>query len=130
MERYHIFGLGGPSKASGIQLDICGDSLVFIFPLAPMLTFTSAVGKLNVRVLWHHTCCCKSYHTYTVKFSSNPTISFSRKSTRNDPPVKSDQNKAISVHVLWVSFHHRSTPVLSSSHHFFLLSPLHQCYCC
>ena len=27
-----------------------GDSLVFIFPL----TFTSAVGKLNVRVLWHH----------------------------------------------------------------------------
>ena len=32
------------------------------------------------------------------------------------PPVKSDQNKAISVHVLWVSFHHRSTPVLSSSH--------------
>ena len=31
-----------------------GDSLVFIFPLAPMLTFTSAVGKLNVRVLWHH----------------------------------------------------------------------------
>ena len=31
-----------------------GDSLVFIFPLAPMLTFTSAVGKLNVRVLWLH----------------------------------------------------------------------------
>ena len=31
-----------------------GDSLVLIFPLAPMLTFTSAVGKLNVRVLWHH----------------------------------------------------------------------------
>ena len=62
------------------------------------------------------TCCCKSYHKDTVKFSSNPTISFSRKSTRKDPPVKSDQNKAISVHVLWVSFHHRSTPVLSSSH--------------
>ena len=52
----------------------------------------------------------------TVKFSSNPTISFSRKSTRKDPPVKSDQNKAISVHVLWVSFHHRSTSELSSSH--------------
>ena len=33
---------------------IDGDSLVFIFPLATMLTFTSAVGKLNVRVLWHH----------------------------------------------------------------------------
>ena len=62
------------------------------------------------------TCCCKSYHKDTVKFSSNPTISFSRKSTRKDPPVKSDQNKAIFVHVLWVSFHHRSTPVLSSSH--------------
>ena len=54
MERYHIFGLGGPSKASGIQLDRCGDSLVFIFPLAPMLRFTSDVGKLNVRALWHH----------------------------------------------------------------------------
>ena len=62
------------------------------------------------------TCCCKSYHKDTVKFSSNPTISFSRKSTRKDPPVKTDQNKAISVHVLWISFHHRSTPVLSSSH--------------
>ena len=62
------------------------------------------------------TCCCKSYHKATVKFSSNPTISLSSKSTRKDPPVKSDQNKAISVHVLWVSFHHRSTPVLSSSH--------------
>ena len=62
------------------------------------------------------TCCCKSYHKATVKFSSNPTISFSSKSTRKDPPVKSDQNKAISVHVLCVSFHHRSTPVLSSSH--------------
>ena len=61
-------------------------------------------------------CCCKSYHKATVKFSSNPTISFSRKSTRKDPPVKSDQNKVISVHVPWVSFHHRSTPVLSSSH--------------
>ena len=33
---------------------LSGHSLVFIFPLAPMLTFTSAVGKLNVRVLWHH----------------------------------------------------------------------------
>ena len=47
------------------------------------------------------TWCCKSYHKDTVKFSSNPTISFSRKSTRKDPPVKSDQNKAISVHVLY-----------------------------
>ena len=33
---------------------VFGDSLVFIFPLAPILTFTSAVGKLNVRLLWHH----------------------------------------------------------------------------
>ena len=41
--------------------------------------------------------CCKSYHKATVKFSSNPRISFSRKSTRKDhPPAKSDQNKAIS----------------------------------
>ena len=38
--------------SAAISMD--GDSLVFIFPLAPMLTFTSAVGKLNVRVLWHH----------------------------------------------------------------------------
>ena len=42
----------GSGKTGGL---LCtGDSLVFIFPLAPMLTFTSAVGKLNVRVLWHH----------------------------------------------------------------------------
>ena len=39
------------------------------------------------------TCCCKSYHKATVKFSSNPTISFSSKSTRKDPPVKSDQTR-------------------------------------
>ena len=64
-----------------------------------MLTFTSAVGKLNVRVLWHHHMLLQVKDT--VKFSSNPTISFSRKSTRKDSPVKSDQNKAISVHVLW-----------------------------
>ena len=37
-----------------VAVPTAGDSLVFIFPLAPMLTFTSAVGKLNVRVLWHH----------------------------------------------------------------------------
>ena len=37
-----------------LEIGTAGDSLVFIFPLAPMLTFTSAVGKLNVRVLWHH----------------------------------------------------------------------------
>ena len=45
--------------------------------------------------------CCKSIQKTTAKFSSNPRISFSRKSTRKDPPVKSDQNKAISVHVLY-----------------------------
>ena len=39
---------------SFIHAFMFGDSLVFIFPLATMLTFTSAVGKLNVRVLWHH----------------------------------------------------------------------------
>ena len=52
----------------------------------------------------------------TAKFSSDPTISFLRKSTRKDPPVKNDQNKAISVHVLWRSFRHRSTPVFWSRH--------------
>ena len=60
--------------------------------------------------------CCKSLQKTTAKFSSNPRISFLRKSTRKDPPVKSDQNKAISVHVLWGSFRHRSTPVLWSRH--------------
>ena len=60
--------------------------------------------------------CCKTLHKTTAKFSSNPRISFLRKSTRKDPPVKSDQNKAMSVHVLWRSFRHRSTPVLCSSH--------------
>ena len=52
--------------------------------------------------------CCKSLQKTTTKFSSNPRTSFLRKSTRKDPPVKSDQNKAISVHVLWGSFRHRS----------------------
>ena len=32
--------------------------------------------------------CCKSHHTATAKFSSNATISFSRKSTRKIPLVK------------------------------------------
>ena len=45
--------------------------------------------------------CCKSLNQTTAKFSSNARISFLRKPTRKDPPVKSDQNKAISVHVLW-----------------------------
>ena len=92
------------------------DFTLFIFPLAPMLTFTSAVGKLNVRVLWHHHMLLQVISQRYCQVFVNPTISFSRKSTRKDPPVKSDQNKAISAHVLWVSFHHRSTPVLSSSH--------------
>ena len=38
------------NKELGLAAPI-GDSLVFIFPLATMLTFTSAVGKLNLRVL-------------------------------------------------------------------------------
>ena len=34
-----------------------GDRLVIVFPQANMLTFTSAVGKLNLRVsCQHHTC--------------------------------------------------------------------------
>ena len=44
--------------------------------------------------------CCKSHHKTTPKFSSNPTILFSRKSTRKYPPVKSDRNKAIYVGIL------------------------------
>ena len=43
-----------PVTSESKHKQIRGDSLVFIFPLALMLTFTSAVGKLNVRVLWHH----------------------------------------------------------------------------
>ena len=34
--------------------------------------------------------CCKSLQKTTARFSSNPRISFLRKSTRKDPPVKSD----------------------------------------
>ena len=37
--------------------------------------------------------CCKSYHKATVTFSSNPRISFSRKSTRKDPPWKVTKTK-------------------------------------
>ena len=93
-----------------------GDSLVFIFPLAPMLTFTSAVGKLNVRVLWHHHMLLQVIsQSYCQVFVKSYNFVF-EKIDKEGSPVKSDQNKAISVHVLWVSFHHRSTPVLSSSH--------------
>ena len=102
---------------------VYGDSLVFIFPLAPMLTFTSAVGKLNVRVLWHHHIllqvisqryCQVFVKSYNFVFEKIDKEGSPRE--KKDPPVKSDQNKAISVHVLCVSFHHRSTSVLSSSH--------------
>ena len=93
-----------------------GDSLVFIFPLAPMLTFTSAVGKLNVRVLWHHHMLLQVIsQSYCQVFVKSYNFVF-EKIDKEGSPLKSDQNKAISVHVLWVSFHHRSTPVLSSSH--------------
>ena len=99
--------------ACGIAL---GDSLVFIFPLAPMLTFTSAVGKLNVRVLWHHHMLVQVIsQSYCRVFVKSYNFVF-EKIDKEGSPVKSDKNKAISVHVLWVSFHHRSTPVLSSSH--------------
>ena len=93
-----------------------GDSLVFIFPLATMLTFTSAVGKLNVRVLWHHHMLLQVIsQSYCQVFVKSYNFVFEQ-IDKEGSPVKSDQNKAISVHVLWVSFHHRSTPVLSSSH--------------
>ena len=75
-----------------------------------MLTFTSAVGKLNVRVLWHHhmllQVISQRYCQVFVKFYN---FVF-EKIDKEGSPMKSDQNKAISVHVLWVSFHHRSTP--------------------
>ena len=61
--------------------------------------------------------CCKSLHKTTAKFSSNPRILFLRKSTRKDPPVRTDQNKVISVHVLWRSFLHRSTPCCEAATH-------------
>ena len=60
-----------------------------------MLTFPGAVrtprfvGNCNI------THCCKSLNKNTAKFSSNPRISFLRKPTRKDHPVKGDQNKAI-----------------------------------
>ena len=37
--------------------------------------------------------CYKSLNKTTAKFSSNPRISFLRKSTRKDQPVKSDKKK-------------------------------------
>ena len=70
-----------------------------------MLTFPGAV---RTHALWGENCnlthCCRSLNKTTAKFSSNPRISLLRKPTRKDPPVKSDQNIAISVHVLWGSF--------------------------
>ena len=89
-----------------------GGSLVFIFPLATMLTLPDAVRTQMLRGYCNITHCCKSHHKTAARLSSNSTISFLRKPTRKDPLVKSDQNKTISVHVLRGSFRHRSAPVL------------------
>ena len=60
-----------------------------------MLTSPGAVYKLTNQVLLQHQIVA-SYKT-SAKFSSNPRISFSRKSTWKNmvPPMKSGQNKAI-----------------------------------
>ena len=74
-----------------------GDSLVFVFPLAPMLTFTSAVGKLNVRVLWHHHMLLQVIsQRYCQVFVKSYNFVF-EKIDKEGSPVKSDKNKAISV---------------------------------
>ena len=58
---------------------------------------------------------CKLLRETSAKIESHHTISFSNKSTREDPPMKSDQNN-ISINVLWGSFRHRSAPMLRSRH--------------
>ena len=65
--------------------------------LCPMLLYTSHITKLL------------SSFRQILQFRF-------RENRQGRIPVKSDQNKAISVHVLWGSFRHRSTPVLWNSH--------------
>ena len=70
-----------------------------------MLTFTSDVGKLNVRVLWHHHMLLQVIsQSYCQVFVKSYNLVFEKIDKEGSPPVKSDQNKAISVHVLWVPY--------------------------
>ena len=83
-----------------------GDSIVFIFPYIGahviLLMFPGAVRKLSPRGLWqYYTLVPKSQNETSTQFSANPMISFSRKSTRKDPHVKSGRNLAISVNMLY-----------------------------
>ena len=55
-------------------------------------------------------------HFRKLLLSFRQILEFRFRENPQGPPVKSDQNKAISVHMLWGSFRHRSTPVLWSRH--------------
>ena len=52
----HIFWIDPENRFLPVvaRRSTLGDGLVFIFPQATVLTFTSAVGKSNIRVLWQH----------------------------------------------------------------------------
>ena len=53
-----------------------------------MLTFPGAVRTQTLRGNGNIANCCKSYHKDTVKFSSNPRISFLIKSTIVQQPSR------------------------------------------
>ena len=89
-----------------------GDSLVIIFPLATMLTFTSAVAKLTIRVLGqHHSLLQVISQSYCQVFVKSYNFVFEKINIAYAPYQKCKKTRS-SVHI-----HYISTPrVLSKTH--------------
>ena len=89
-----------------------GDSLVINFPLATMLTFTSAVAKLTIRVLGqHHSLLQVISQSYCQVFVKSYNFVFEKINIAYAPYQKCQKTRS-SVHI-----HYISTPrVLSKTH--------------
>ena len=90
-----VFGRGG---------SVIGDSLVFIFPLATMLTFTSAIGKLNVRVSWHHHMLLQVIsQSYCQVFVKSYNFVFEKIDIEYAPYQKWQKNRSFCTHPLQIN---------------------------
>ena len=85
-------------------LQPAGDSLVFIFPLATMLTFTSAIGKLNVRVSWHHHMLLQVIsQSYCQVFVKSYNFVFEKIDIEYAPYQKWQKNRSFCTHPLQIN---------------------------
>ena len=81
-----------------------GDSLVFIFSLATMLTFTSAIGRLNVRVLWHHHMLLQVIsQSYCQVFVKSYNFVFEKIDIEYAPYQKWQKNRSFCTHPLQIN---------------------------